>query len=347
MMRYVLSALTGIGKKVTVISPTFPKSGQAVSRECYHQNGYDVVFPASRAKSRHPLMRLLRRWHHRRALRKELERQVQSGDTLVVYHSLLLMRDVARLCRRRDVRFVLQVCEIYSDVVGDQAGREKELRFIQTADAYIFSTEQMERQLNTEHKPYTVCLGTYEATAVPRDTFGDEKIHCVYAGTFDPRKGGALAAVESAAFLSDNYRIHVLGFGTTEETAAVKEKIASLESGCTVTYDGCLQGEDYARFIRRCDVGLSTQNPDAAFNATSFPSKILAYMANGLRVVSIRIPAVEQSAVGEHLHFYDEQTPEEIARAIRAVDICDGYDGAAILRRLDVDFKCSLSDLLQ
>lgn len=61
---------------------------------------------------------------------------------------------------------------------------------------------------------------------------------------------------------------------------------------------------------------MSTQDPSAAFNSTSFPSKILVYLANGLKVVSIRIPAIEQSAVVDSLVFYDKQTPEKIAEAI-------------------------------
>ena len=39
-------------------------------------------------------------------------------------------------------------------------------------------------------------------------------------------------------------------------------------------------------------------------------------MANGLGVVSIRIPAVETSAVGSLVTYYDSQTPQCIAYAI-------------------------------
>ena len=102
-----------------------------------------------------------------------------------------------------------------------------------------------------------------------------------------------------------------------------------------MSYDGLLSGEDYIRFIQSCDIGLSTQNPDAAFNATSFPSKILSYMANGLRVVSIRIPAIEQSAVGDMLIYYDKQTPQEIARAIRAVQMDALYHSRVRIQALD------------
>ena len=117
-------------------------------------------------------------------------------------------------------------------------------------------------------------------------------------------------------------------------------------SKAKVSYDGLLSGEDYIRFTQSCDIGLSTQNPDAAFNATSFPSKILSYMANGLRVVSIRIPAIEQSAVGDKLFYYDEQTPQEIAKAILSVDMEKEYDSRTFISGLADQFENQLIELL-
>ena len=93
-----------------------------------------------------------------------------------------------------------------------------------------------------------------------------------------------------------------------------------------ITYDGLLSGEEYIKFIQSCDIGLSTQNPNGKYNDTSFPSKILSYMANGLRVVSVRIPVVEESGIGKCVCYYDEQTPENIAKAIKSIDFSEEYD---------------------
>ena len=113
-----------------------------------------------------------------------------------------------------------------------------------------------------------------------------------------------------------------------------------------ITYDGVLSGKDYIRFLQSCDIGLSTQDPNAAFNGTSFPSKILSYMANGLRVVSIRIPAIETSAVGDMVFYYDEQTPEEIAKAIMNIDFNDNYDSREYIRQLSNQFEKDMKKLL-
>ena len=93
-------------------------------------------------------------------------------------------------------------------------------------------------------------------------------------------------------------------------------------------------------------IGLSTQPIDAGFNTTSFPSKVLMYMSNGLRVVSVRIPAIETSSVGDRIYYYDNQDPKEIARVIRSVALDDGYDSRAHLNVLHGDFVEGLKRLL-
>ena len=143
--------------------------------------------------------------------------------------------------------------------------------------------------------------------------------------------------------------MHILGFGNEEETKSMKDLISevSKKSVATVTYDGLLSSEEYIRFIQSCDIGLSTQNPDAAFNATSFPSKILSYMSNGLRVVSIRIPAIEGSAIGKYMYYYDKQTPEEIAKAIMTVNLNDDYNGRQVISKLDAEFSYDIAKLME
>lgn len=112
-----------------------------------------------------------------------------------------------------------------------------------------------------------------------------------------------------------------------------------------MTFEGELKGDDYKHFIQKCHIGLSTQDPTAAFNATSFPSKILVYLSNGLRVVSIRIPVVEHSAIADCLCFYDEQSPKMIANAIMESVKAD-IDGKDILKKLDILFVKDLKGML-
>lgn len=225
---------------------------------------------------------------------------------------------------------------------------QKEYEFFKIADGFIFPTELLSEKVNTEKKPEVIIYGTYHIEKELPKLFSDGKIHCVYAGTLDPRKGGA-AAVEAALFLNGDYHIHILGFGNEKEKAEMLNIIddISKKTEAKITYDGLLSGDEFTSFIQSCDIGFSTQSPDAAFNSTSFPSKILTYMVNGLRVVSIRIPAIEKSAVGKFMYYYDEQTPENIAKAIKSIDFSEEYDSRKAIGMLDKAFICDLKTMLK
>jgi len=178
--------------------------------------------------------------------------------------------------------------------------------------------------------------------------FDDNRVHVVYAGTLDSRKGGAFVAAASAEFLDENYHVHIIGFGTREQTNHLESIVDRInkESEAIVSYDGLLMGEDYVRFLQKCHIGLSTQNPDGEYNNTSFPSKILSYLANGLRVVTIRIEAIERSVIGDKVYYYEEQDPREIASVISRIDLNQTYDSRQVINGLDAEFSDRLMKLL-
>ena len=82
----------------------------------------------------------------------------------------------------------------------------------------------------------------------------------------------------------------------------------SKESNCKVTFDGLKKGEEYKKFLQSCHIGLSTQNPEKEFNNTSFPSKVLSYMSNGLRVVTVKIPVIKTAEVSDYMFYYDKNS---------------------------------------
>ena len=275
-------------------------------------------------------------------------KNTNKDSIVMVYHSLGYMSLVKRLKKLKGFKLIIEAEEIYGDVIGDEKTSQKEYEFFKIADAFIFPTELLSEKVNTEKKPEVIIYGTYHIEKELPKLFSDGKTHCVYAGTLDPRKGGAIASAESALFLNENYHIHILGFGNEKEKAEMLNTIDSIskKSKAKITYDGLLSGEEYIKFIQSCDIGLSTQNPNGKYNDTSFPSKILSYMANGLRVVSVRIPVVEESGIGKCVYYYDEQTPENIAKAIKSIDFSEEYDSRKAIGMLDKDFICDLKKML-
>ncbi len=352
VMDYLILSLEKSGRSVEVISAA--QNNERAPAVCEKKSsGTKIHFLPSYGDWSNLFSRafksLRRRWNLFRTLLKTLK----DGDTLLVYHSFVYMRIVKRIQKLRKINLIVMVNEIYADVLGDSNLKKKEMRFFKAADSYIFSTSLLNEAINHEKKPASILNGTYHAED-PRENCkfeGDllqEKKHIVYAGTFDPRKGGAAAAAAAAGFLPVDHHIHIIGFGDEKQKKLLQEKVEEVAKlgKATVTIDGQFSGEEYIRFLQSCHVGLSTQLPDAAFNATSFPSKVLSYLANGLRVVSVRIPAVETSTVGDMIYYYDQNDPKAIAEAIREIDWEAPYDSRRRIRELDAQFTQELLRLI-
>ncbi len=279
-------------------------------------------------------------------------KNVRKSDTVIVYHSLYYLKLVLFLRKIIGFRLVLEVAEIYSDVYGTEKMRKKELKNCTQADAFLFFSELLEETVNTEKKPFVITYGTYFSEPVyEKNMFsndGNDRIkHLVFAGTFSHQKGAATAA-SLGKYLPRDYHIHIIGSGTDEEKKALQEIIDQNNSDCTarVSLDGYFSGEDYKRFLQNCDIGLCTQDSNAKFNATSFPSKVTSYLSNGLRVVAVRMPALEKSEVNDILYYYDGNDPMAIVEAILGIDWNDNYDSRQVLRDLDEKFVRDIGNLL-
>lgn len=346
---YITDSLNKNGSQVEFVSASIVNSASIVSGKIQTIKDGVTLKTFDSLPNGNAFKRFIRRKHVYAQLKKYLKENLSAGDTIIIYHSLGYYKLYKWLKEKLKVKIILEVEEIYSDVGKTRfVTRDKEVQSFSYADAYIFPTLLLDDVVNVHKKPSVIIHGTYCVEKECGQPFGDGKTHVVYAGTFDPRKGGVQAAAAAAEFLTGKYHVHILGFGSEEDKQNLLKTIedVSKKTECTVTYDGLKSGEEYIRFIQSCDIGLSTQNPDAAFNATSFPSKILSYMANGLRVVSIRIPAIESSAIGDYMYYYDRQTPEAIAKAIMQVDLNDGYNGREIISKLDKKFTKEIAELI-
>lgn len=347
---YISSVLEQLGYHVEIISPSWTnhEKGFYSSKKILINNSIDLKLFSTFGVPKLRFFRIIKYLWSLFQLIIYLLIKAKKNENIIVYHSTILSAPLRFVKKIKHFQLILEVEEIYSKIAPNKIFDIQENKIIEAADKYIFSTEMLNEKLNQKSKPSIVIYGTYQVEEDRRVKFDDDKIHVVYAGTFDPRKGGALAAA-AAEFLPENYHIHIIGFGSKEQTKKLQDTVNSInkKSKATVSYNGLLQGEDYILFLQKCHIGLSTQNPDAEYNDTSFPSKIFSYMANGLRVVTIRIKSIETSAIGDKVFYYDKQNSKDIANAIISIDFNESYDSRKIIRKLDEKFVEEIGALLK
>lgn len=347
-MDYIADVIAKVAGSAEIISFS-SKLGGSQKSECIQlRDGVSVKYFSLKSHGNR-VIRVISRFFDKLKFLLWIVKNVDKGEPVIVYHSLGYLNQIALAHKMKKFKLIFEVEEIYADVLRNKKLRKKEIKFLKSADAYIFPTQLLDNIINVAQKPSVIIHGTYRVEKECGQPFNDGRVHVVYAGTFDPRKGGVQAAAAAAEYLTGKYHVHILGFGSETDKKNLLKTIeeVSKKTECKVTYDGLKSGEGYIKFIQSCDIGLSTQNPDAAFNATSFPSKVLSYMANGLRVVSIKIEALETSAVSDLLYYYEKPNPETIANAITAIDIAMPYDSRERIKELDRKFTEDIKNLLE
>lgn len=345
--KYVASALASCSSEVEIVSLAYPTKGS--QDEVYYQVSENVICHLFKGKySNNRIIRYLNHKLYDKKIRKYLKQNVKKDDIIVVYHSLANMKLVKYIKKNITDKIVYEVEEIYGDVINDEKAKTKELKAFKNASSYIFSNDYLNSIINTKQLPYVTCYGTYEIPTLYKESFNDNLIHCLYAGTLAQNKG-ALSAINVAKYLPNNYLIHILGFGSEKDIADIKNAVNEVNNsyGTTkVIYEGLKLNEEYLKFIQKCQIGLCTQNIDAAFNTTSFPSKILSYMSNGLEVVGVNIAAIKNSKVGQYIQFYNVPDEKEIANAILNINLNNKTNNVDVVKELDKEFKEDLKDML-
>lgn len=342
---YIINALNNLNYYVEIISPSWTNNnnGFYITNLRKFANKSILLFNSFGTKNK--FINVIKREYSLYQLKNELLNSIKNGETILVYHSTCLYDVLQKVKNKKNVKIILEVEEIYSDIIFK--GRKKEYKMFDLADKYIFTTKLLNEKINIEKKEHCISHGTYKVEEQVVDKYNDGKIHIVYSGIIDQLKG-AMKAVLLSDFLDKKYVIHIIGFGNEKDINSLKKIIESKnkDNKCKVYYDGKKVGKEYIEYIQKCDIGLSIQSSNANYNDTSFPSKILAYLSNGLRVVSVNIPAIKTSDVGDILYYYDGDSPEEIAKTIMSIDMNEKYDSRKLIKKLDTEFTKNLNKML-
>ncbi len=350
VVEYISSVLGEIFNEVKIFSPTRTMNKKGFIKKRTNDIGRNIrLYHPSTFGTRGRSGRLLSLLYAQLWLFFKLL-GMHKNDTLIVYHNLACINVIKLIKKLKKVRLAIEVRELYADVLCDSKIKNKEFSFFKYADSFIFASGELNKLINTDNKPYVVGHAGYSVCESKGNSlFGDPKdtIHCVYAGTFSMLKG-SLSFIESAKYLDSHYHLHIIGFGSKEHTEAVQNKVAEISkiTACKVSYDGCLRGIEFDAYLESCHIGICPQAPSAEYTETSFPSKIITYLSHGLRVVSIRIGPLENSYIKDNIVFFDEQTPLEIAKALKSVDLSASSSSKEVIQSLDVEFRKGIQRVL-
>lgn len=348
-VRYISHLLSSRGIPVEILSNSATAAQKLPAQKEQVEEGVVAYYLPAAPRSKHKPLRALRYMKQRIQIFAMLMKRTKRGEPMLMYHADGFYGTVRLAKWIKRFKLILEVEELYSVINHkEEKARKREMRFIQKADGYLFVSQLLEELCNQKHKPYAISHGVYGVEKQLCEPADDGKIHLIYSGTFHPVKDGPWSAVRAAAFLPNKYRMHILGAASPRQVVRLQKMIDELADPlkCEVSYDGVWHGEDFTRALQSCHIGLSTRNPAGEFNNTSFPSKILTYMANGLRVVSVRVPAIERSDVNQLITYYDEHKPEEIAKAILSVDVEAPYDSRAEIKKLEDRLASELTEMI-
>lgn len=270
----------------------------------------------------------------------------KKNEQILVYHSLALMLPIRLASTFKNLKLVLEVEEVYTDVWDTNSTKKKELKYINKAQKYILVSDILKEMFN--QKPSVVLYGSYhilETDAVEMDSRAT--IDIVYAGSIDTIKGGAKNAVLCMDYLSGDYRMHILGFGEKSAIDRLLQDIALVNKNKKFEcckYHGTMVDDDYKNFLLNCDIGVNPQYQGEYMN-TAFPSKILSYLTHNLKVVSTEIKSIKISKVASFINFAENDNPKSIAKAI-VVASNGKLAQNNIIRNLDTAFVRDLKSLM-
>lgn len=348
---YVIEVLNDIGYAVDVISHATISINGGFFRGYREERGINTLrYFACCGKSSNLLNKIFNRFFFNLGFIVWCLLNIKRGEQIIVYHSLCYDNIFIKLKKILKFTLVGDVEEIYQDVHPTTRKKsQQEYRFFDICDKFLFPNTILNEKLNKYNKPHLVIHGIYKVKDVDSKRSNDGYIHILYSGTYDPVKGGALASIEAAVYLSEQYHLHITGFGTNEQELVLKNRVEELKSQikCKITFHGYLNDNDFNNLLRFCSIGLCTQDPTSKLNLTSFPSKILNYMSNGLVVISGRNRAIEESLVGDLLYYYDSQDPLIMAEAIMSIKDTNSSKGILRLNLLDEELHSMLFDFLK
>lgn len=275
----------------------------------------------------------------------------QRSETVIVYHSPILMIPIYLIKKIKNLKLILEIEEVYGTIWDINPFLSKiEKNMISKADGYILVSELLKESIDTSDKPHIYLYGTYKShdlisKNIKKDT---ACIKLVYAGGIEKTKAGAFNSLKIVKYLPENYQLYILGYGSKKDLTELKYQIERSNQALgreAIFYKGVLHGSEYSEFLRKMDIALNPQNP-GQYMETAFPSKLISYMEHDLTVVSTSLKTISSSEFKNYIYQVDEFSPKAFAQKILEVKLNEKNKNQKFIDDLDKKFTYQLKDLL-
>lgn len=317
-MRYVADKIQESGCNLKIVSLADKNVKGIYCSKTFEHDGKTILYTGGiGAKS--GIKAYFRTLYKQYALLKYILCKTKKDDLIVLYHSVPFTNVVSKIVGWLNRRFVLEVEEIYGyNAIEDKPWVDDEIKKIKKFPKFTCVNDGIPRVLGLDSQDYVIIYGAGIFPPRTAERFDDGKIHVVYSGTIEGKKMGAMTAVESAKFLTSNYKLHISGFGNNNSVELLEKRISEINEELgeeRIKYEGFLSEEDMHKLMFSCHIGLSPNVLRANFANSTFPSKVVTYMCHDLAVV-ISYATAYDFPISKGWVFYREQKPEVIAKAV-------------------------------
>lgn len=247
-----------------------------------------------------------------------LMRHVRKGDVVCVYNGEPANAIPALLVwLLRRTRLVAQFEELYRGLGRKYVlHRVFEKAIARVADGFVVSNVGILDCLGLNMDTHRVAIASGYASdchGVSSDESSfpeDGPLVLLYAGTLDEIRG-VKKFIETFVTIKSDAKLRITGSGPLEfYVRGIAARHHNIE------YLGVLSEQDLADVIRGADLCVNPQRTRCQFSDSSFPSKVVNYLAHGKTVIATETVSLVNSRYGDMVVFYDDQTKNGLQVAL-------------------------------
>ena len=190
---------------------------------------------------------------------------------------------------------------------------------IAACNKYVFLSEEMNKKINVNGKPYVVIEGQIDDSVLcdEKPLHKEDSINCIYAGSVAKTNGidrlvdGFVSANIEGASLS------IYGQGDyADELKRIQEKHSN------VKYYGAIPNYELIPILQNATLLINPRPSQQEFTKYSFPSKNMEYMASGTPLLTTHLASLPDEYI-PYVYLIEDESVEGIAETIKTVLLLD------------------------